>query len=61
MRVERDTTYKAQYRDPITLSWRDIQKRYPSEQKAREAAERLYPLSDVRVVEINPTGRIFGI
>jgi hypothetical protein len=31
-----ETYFKAQFRDPLTLSWRDVQRAFPTQEEAEE-------------------------
>ena len=56
-----ETQYKIQYKDTISLCWKDIQKRYDSKELAMVAGKRLKPINDIRLVEITRTSRTFGV
>lgn len=56
-----ETQYKIQYLDDISLCWKDIQKRYPKKDIAIEAGKRLKPNNEIRLVEITPQTRTFGV
>jgi len=56
-----ETVFKIQYKDNISLSWKDIQKRYATRHEALDAGRRLKKGHDLRLVEITRTTRTFGV
>lgn len=59
--MKAQTFYKIQYLDDISLSWKDIQKRYLSKETALDAGKKLRSKNAIRIVEIVGKQRIFGI
>jgi hypothetical protein len=53
--VRFDAYYKAQWYDPITLAWRDIQKACPTPDTARALFTNQH--NTWRIMEITPQGR----
>lgn len=49
--------YKVQWWDPVTVAWRDIQRRFPIPEDAVKHGQRQYPKSQLRVMVISQTGR----
>lgn len=49
--------YKVQWRDPISDTWRDVQRRFPTPEEARHQAPLLCPGRVTRLMEIRRDGR----
>jgi hypothetical protein len=46
--------FKVQWRDPVSMTWRDVQRAHPSEAEARAA---FLPERECRVMRISEEGR----
>lgn len=46
--------YKVQWRDPVSLCWRDVQKAHPTQEEARAA---YLPDKTCRTMQVNEKGR----